>query len=194
MLVDNNYFHCGDSWIVENCDSFHNDECPQCSSEIEPFKSTEYTEDGDKEHYHSTDSVYEVELAGHSCVSEGRDNLLLWIAASSEEKMREALKPFKNIVSDKVSKTDYKMDVAGVDISAEDSLNSIYACIRKKYEAVKGEDFQLNPPSESSHYKRAFTGRLEKVLLSDTGDFVLLILDSDNYWFHCSYVDAYFED
>lgn len=194
MLVDNHYFHCGDSWIVENCDSFHNDECPECSSEIEPFKSTEYTEDGDKEHYHSADSVFEVELAGHSCVSEGRDNLILWIAAESEEDVRKALKPFKNIVSDKVSKTDYRIDVAGVDITAYDSPNSIIACIRKKYEAVKGENFQLNPPSESSHYKKAFTGRLEKVLLSDTGDFVLLILDSENFWVHCSFDDVYSED
>jgi hypothetical protein len=194
MLVDNNYFHCGDSWIVENCDSFHNDECPQCSSEIEPFKSTEYTEDGDKEHYHSTDSVYEVELAGHSCVSEDRDNLLLWITASSEESLREALKPFKNIVSDKVSKTDYKMDVAGVDFSADDSLKVLTASLSKKYDAVKTECFQMNPPSETSDYKRTFIGTIEKLTINDNGEFWLVVMDTDNSWFHCSYDDLYCED
>lgn len=52
MLVDNKYSHCGDEWVVEDCDSFHNDKCPECNKEIEPHQSTEYTDEGTKEHYH----------------------------------------------------------------------------------------------------------------------------------------------
>lgn len=54
MLVDNHYVHCGEEWVVEDCDSFHNDRCPVCEAEIQPYQSTEYTSDGTKEHYHGT--------------------------------------------------------------------------------------------------------------------------------------------
>lgn len=60
MLVDNHYVHCGEEWTVEGCDSFHNDRCPKCETEIQPYQSTEYTEEGTKELYHtSLDDVVE---------------------------------------------------------------------------------------------------------------------------------------
>jgi hypothetical protein len=51
MLVTNHYEHCGVEWDLEECDSFHNDHCPICDREIEPFSATEYTEEGTEEHY-----------------------------------------------------------------------------------------------------------------------------------------------
>lgn len=56
MLVTNHYEHCDEQWSVEDCEtSFHNDRCPVCNKEITPYQSTEYTEEGTKEHYHTTD-------------------------------------------------------------------------------------------------------------------------------------------
>lgn len=52
MYVDNHYEHCGKHWTLDGCDSFHNDKCPECNKEIEPYSSTEYTEEGSKEHHH----------------------------------------------------------------------------------------------------------------------------------------------
>ena len=52
MLTDNHYEHCGIEWTIEDCDSFHNDKCGVCGKEVSPVSSTEYTEDGTKEHYH----------------------------------------------------------------------------------------------------------------------------------------------
>ena len=52
MLCDNKYTHCDEEWEVEDCDSFHNDKCPQCGEEVEPLSSTEYTDEGTVEHYH----------------------------------------------------------------------------------------------------------------------------------------------
>lgn len=52
MLCDNHYSHCDTDWTVENCDSFHNDRCPSCDTEVQPIRSTEYTDEGTKEHYH----------------------------------------------------------------------------------------------------------------------------------------------
>jgi hypothetical protein len=53
MLVDNHYTHCNTDWTAPECDSFHNDRCPVCNQEITPHSSTEYTEDGNKMHYHT---------------------------------------------------------------------------------------------------------------------------------------------
>jgi phage FluMu protein Com len=53
MLTDNHYTHCNKSWTTEDCDSFHNDKCPKCGSEITPTESTEHTENGTKQHYHT---------------------------------------------------------------------------------------------------------------------------------------------
>ena len=41
MQVENHYFHCGEEWSDDDCDSFHNDRCPVCRAEIEPFESQE---------------------------------------------------------------------------------------------------------------------------------------------------------
>jgi len=57
MLATNHYAHCGEEWSVSDCDSFHNDHCPVCDKEIEPYQSTEYTEDGVKEHYHDSGDI-----------------------------------------------------------------------------------------------------------------------------------------
>jgi hypothetical protein len=49
ILVTNHYSHkeCGEEWSLEGCDSFHNDECPACESEILPTSSTVFTESGE---------------------------------------------------------------------------------------------------------------------------------------------------
>jgi hypothetical protein len=52
MQVTNHYTHCNEDWDVDDCDSFHNDRCPNCGKEIEPHSSTEYTSGGEKKHYH----------------------------------------------------------------------------------------------------------------------------------------------
>jgi hypothetical protein len=52
MLCTNHYTHCGIDWEDDDCDSFHNDHCPVCGKEIEPHKSVEYTDEGEKTHYH----------------------------------------------------------------------------------------------------------------------------------------------
>jgi hypothetical protein len=35
----NYYYHCGTEWEDGECDSMHNDRCPVCNAEIEPYKS-----------------------------------------------------------------------------------------------------------------------------------------------------------
>lgn len=54
MLVDNHYTCalCGTDWTTPDCDSFHDDRCPECDSSTSPHSSTEYTDEGEKEHYH----------------------------------------------------------------------------------------------------------------------------------------------
>lgn len=52
MNVTNCYDHCGEAWDEDDCDSFHNDRCPVCNREIEPFMSIVYTEEGEQYHYH----------------------------------------------------------------------------------------------------------------------------------------------
>jgi len=37
----NYYYHCGTEWEDSECDSMHNDHCPVCDREIEPYKSKE---------------------------------------------------------------------------------------------------------------------------------------------------------
>lgn len=37
----NHYRHCGEEWEDDDCDSQHNDRCPKCDEEIEPFESEE---------------------------------------------------------------------------------------------------------------------------------------------------------
>lgn len=49
MSLNNKYLHCGTAW-VEDCNSAHSNLCPECSSEVEPFKSTE---NGAEEVYNS---------------------------------------------------------------------------------------------------------------------------------------------
>jgi hypothetical protein len=53
MLIDNEYEHCGTTWIATDCDSFNNDECPECRKEITPFQSVSYTDEGEKTTYHT---------------------------------------------------------------------------------------------------------------------------------------------
>lgn len=43
MSIENFYFHCGTEWSDPYCDSFHNDRCPVCNAEIEPYKSKEFS-------------------------------------------------------------------------------------------------------------------------------------------------------
>lgn len=38
---ENFYYHCGQEWSDPECDSMHNDHCPVCDGEIEPYKSVE---------------------------------------------------------------------------------------------------------------------------------------------------------
>ena len=40
--IENWYNHCNDNWFLEDCDSFHNDRCPECDKEIQPYESFEY--------------------------------------------------------------------------------------------------------------------------------------------------------
>lgn len=44
MQVENFYFHCGTQWSDDDCDSFHNDRCPVCNAEIEPYKSKDISD------------------------------------------------------------------------------------------------------------------------------------------------------
>lgn len=37
----NRYIHCGKPWCDAECDSMHNDKCPECNKEIEPYESIE---------------------------------------------------------------------------------------------------------------------------------------------------------
>jgi hypothetical protein len=42
MTIYENKYHCvpcNHSWTVENCDSMHNDRCPACDAECEPYDS-----------------------------------------------------------------------------------------------------------------------------------------------------------
>ena len=39
--ITTHYMHCNAGWIVQGCDSEHNDRCPQCNKEITPYKSEE---------------------------------------------------------------------------------------------------------------------------------------------------------
>ena len=54
MLCDNHYTcsKCGEEWTSHDCDSFHDDKCPECNTCMTPHTSIEFTEDGDKTHYH----------------------------------------------------------------------------------------------------------------------------------------------
>ena len=38
---ENYYFHCETEWSDAECYCMHNDRCPVCRAEIEPFKSKE---------------------------------------------------------------------------------------------------------------------------------------------------------
>ena len=40
-IFTNFYFHCGQAWDDPCCDSMHNDHCPVCNAEIEPYMSKE---------------------------------------------------------------------------------------------------------------------------------------------------------
>jgi phage FluMu protein Com len=53
-LIDNHYEHCGKSWTKEDCDDVVSSKCPKCGDYVEPYQSTEYTDDGTKEHYHES--------------------------------------------------------------------------------------------------------------------------------------------
>lgn len=44
MSIENFYFHCGTEWSDPYCDSFHNDRCPVCNAEIEPYKSKGFSD------------------------------------------------------------------------------------------------------------------------------------------------------
>ena len=119
MLCDNHYSHCDESWTLEDCDSFHNDECPKCGSEITPANSTEYTEEGTKEHYHSM-NVYEVDLVGFYGGTDLTDDLVLWIKASSEDSLKTLLEPVSALVSSIQLLTDIDGDsteLDGVDLT-----------------------------------------------------------------------------
>ncbi len=37
----NKYSHCGEDWEDDECDSMHNDKCPKCNKEIEPYESVD---------------------------------------------------------------------------------------------------------------------------------------------------------
>ena len=39
--ITNHYMHCLTGWIIQGCDSEHNDRCPKCDKEITPYKSEE---------------------------------------------------------------------------------------------------------------------------------------------------------
>lgn len=40
-LFENFYYHCKTEWSDAECDSMHNDRCPVCNKEIEPYRSRE---------------------------------------------------------------------------------------------------------------------------------------------------------
>jgi U3 small nucleolar RNA-associated protein 14 len=61
MLCTNHYSHCNNNWQLDDCDSFHNDECETCKGEITSSHSVEWTKDGAKHHYH--DSNISIELS-----------------------------------------------------------------------------------------------------------------------------------
>lgn len=129
MICDNQYFHCGTSWTLEDCDSFHNDECPKCGSEITPERSTEYTEEGTKEHYHSM-NVYEVDLVGFAGGTDLTDDLVLWVKANSLDSVKTLLEPVSAIIAG-IQKTDMSStytEADGIDlvegVSSEDDVMS----------------------------------------------------------------------
>lgn len=39
MTYTNRYVHCGVNWVLEGCDSMHNDRCSKCDAEIRPYLS-----------------------------------------------------------------------------------------------------------------------------------------------------------
>lgn len=98
MNCDNHYECCDSKWTTEDCDSFHNDECPECGDEMTPMSSTEYTEEGTKEHYHSM-SVYEVDLVGFAGGTDLTDDLVLWVKANNLDAVNTLLEPVSAVVS-----------------------------------------------------------------------------------------------
>lgn len=58
---ENFYHHCGTDWSDPECDSMHNDRCPICNAEIEPYKSVE-NESGETVHHASLKTLKEEEV------------------------------------------------------------------------------------------------------------------------------------
>jgi len=62
--VHNFYYHCYVEWDDDDCDSFHNDECPICGKEIEPYSSDD--ENGDTVDWADLDELKKKEALGNS--------------------------------------------------------------------------------------------------------------------------------
>jgi hypothetical protein len=166
MICDNHYEHCDQKWTTEECDSFHNDECPVCESEITPYSSTEYTDTGTKEHYHNTtDSkhhIFEVTLVGHSGSSEETDNLILWIAGDNVKSVASLLNPVSALITGTIGKTEFSANEIsfkdGVDLkvgesTVEDTLN----CVIGKYLPINDLyvlDYNLKSQDTADEVKR----------------------------------------
>lgn len=60
----NFYKHCGEEWVDAECDSHHNDHCPKCNGEIEPYKSV----------HNATGE--EVDLIGRAALEDARNEVI----------------------------------------------------------------------------------------------------------------------
>jgi hypothetical protein len=110
-------------------------------------------------------NVIQVVLAGHSGKTEEHDNLILWIAASSQKQALDSLGIYRSLVTDASLCADLSPGDPGVDFDAtvENSAELSKASIESKYEAVIGEMMELIDPVETSSYLFAFEGVFEKL-------------------------------
>ena len=70
----NTYECCGTQWEVDHCDSFCNDECNACSSEVTPLASLAYAM-----------HIYEVTLQGFDGGTDETDHLVLWVLCGKDK-------------------------------------------------------------------------------------------------------------
>ena len=68
----NLYHHCNDNWTLDNCDSDHNDRCPICDKEIEPYGKWIKS-------YEELAPCYEVTLRGFDGLTDETDHLVLHV-------------------------------------------------------------------------------------------------------------------
>lgn len=151
MLCDNHYDHCGKKWTLESCDSFHDDECPECRSSITASSSTEFVNGGQITRHHASDinsgtQIFEVSLIGQSDYSNETDALVLWVEAVCSKEVMELLSPVKALLIGDIVNTGHEPSKCsykdGLDLRVGESTEDVILnCIKRKYDFIESLDF-----------------------------------------------------